>query len=99
MKLAYAYDEAFVEIKETPKERDIEFEILLRDDAGWQRLKDVQRFFESNEVYTDVLFYPFANRRMQAIVRRDYYEDFILSLLKHRLLIRAEWTSPPIDAK
>lgn len=99
VKLAYDYDETLVELTETPKERDVEFEIRLHDDEAWERLKEIQRFFEANEVYTDALFYPFANRRMRAIVRRDYYEDFILSLMKHRLLTRVEWTSPPADAR
>lgn len=91
MKLVYAYDKEVIELTETPKEKDVEFDIRLLGEEAWQRMKEVKRLFEDNDVYTDVLFYPFENRRMQAIVRRDYYEDFILELLKQRLLVKAEW--------
>lgn len=42
-------------------------------------------------MYTVVLFYAYANHEYRVIVRRDYYVDFLLEMMKHRLLRSAEW--------
>lgn len=57
------------------------------------KIKQVKKLFEDNEVYTDVLFYAYGNHEYRVIVRRDYYTDFVLALMKHhRLLQSVEWT-------
>lgn len=91
MKLAYAYENEVMELTETPNGKDVEFDIRLRGEENWKRMKEVQHRFEANEIYTDAMFYPYENFRMRAIVRHDYYTDFILELMKHRLLTRVEW--------
>ncbi|MBA4603611.1 hypothetical protein H2C83_15170 [Thermoactinomyces sp. AMNI-1] len=55
-------------------------------------LRKVRNFFDENDVYTDVLFYVYTNHKYQVIVRQDYYNDFIIQLMKHRLLKSVEWT-------
>lgn len=91
MKLDYTYDYQVMELTETPNGKDVEFELRLLSEDNWKRIKEVQKRFESDEVYTDVLFYPYENFRIRAIVRHDYYTDFILELMKHRLLTKVEW--------
>lgn len=91
MKLTYAYENEVMKLTETPNDADVEFELHMLSEEHWKRMKEVQKRFESDEVYTDVLFYPYENFRIRAIVRHDYYTDFILELMKHRLLTRVEW--------
>jgi hypothetical protein len=92
MRLIYRYNEAVVQISETPNEADIEFKIHTLTDEHWAGFKELQKSFEDNEIYTDVLFYAYEDHRCTAIVRQDYYVDFILGLLKHQLLESVEWT-------
>jgi hypothetical protein len=42
-------------------------------------------------VYTDVLFYAYPDQTYKVIVRRDYYVEFVLELMKHKLLQSVEW--------
>ncbi|SEO53763.1 hypothetical protein [Paenibacillus sp. OV219] len=91
MELKYTYNKFIIELTETPNEGDIELEVQIVEDAYWPAMKNVQRFFEENEVYTDVLFYPYENHRFHIIVREDHYATFILCLMKHKLLQKVEW--------
>ncbi|REE91567.1 hypothetical protein A8990_10475 [Paenibacillus taihuensis] len=91
MKLKYTYSPLIIELKETPNEGDVEFEVQIKEDRYWPAMKSVQRFFEENEVYTDVLFYPFENHKFRIIVREDHYAAFILVLMKHQLVQKVEW--------
>lgn len=91
LKLRYTYNDSIMVLDEMPNEADIEFEVQIKDDRYWAGMKAVQRFFEENEVYTDVLFYPFENRKFRIIVREDHYAAFILCLMKHQLLDKVEW--------
>jgi hypothetical protein len=91
MKLTYRYNKGVVGITEAAADTDVEFDIRVLSEELWPGMKKVQRFFEDNRVYTDVLFYAYADHHYRVIVRQDYYADFILSLLKHRLVESAEW--------
>lgn len=51
----------------------------------------MRNFFDENDVYTDVLFYAYANHKFQVIVRQDYYNDFVIELMRHHLLQSIEW--------
>ncbi|SFB60062.1 hypothetical protein SAMN05216312_11675 [Cohnella sp. OV330] len=91
--LNYSYDEAALQISESANENDMEFRIVLATDdpsilAG---LKQVRQEFDENRVYTDVLFYHYPDREYKIIVRKDYYVDFVLELMKQRLLKSVAW--------
>ena len=58
----------------------------------FRRSKPLKMFFEDDDVYTDVLFYAYPNQVYSAVVRTDYYTDFILQLMKHQLIQCVEWT-------
>lgn len=92
MKLTYRYNAEVICISETPNDADVEFEIKIVAENMLAAIKEVQKVFEENKVYTDVLFYPYEKLRYRVIVRQDYYVDFILSLLKRRLIDSAEWS-------
>jgi hypothetical protein len=90
--LTYTYDDKAVEIKETANGRDIEFRIRVIGQGNLEKhIREVEHDFEHNAFLTDVLFYAFQNREYQFIVRQDFYTDFILSLMKHQLLLSVQW--------
>ncbi|MGA9173746.1 MAG: hypothetical protein WBZ33_07225 [Thermoactinomyces sp.] len=90
--LAYRSNQDVMKIHEKANEDDIEFHIqILKEKPYVDAIKQIQKQFEDNEVCTDVLFYPYANHEYRVIVRRDYYTDFILALMKHRLIQSVEW--------
>ncbi|MNR00441.1 hypothetical protein D3C85_1162120 [compost metagenome] len=90
--LTYTYDEKALTLTEMVNGNDIEFRIHILGDASLdKRVKDIQHDFEHNHVITDVLFYAFKNHDYQFIVRQDFYDAFILSLMKHRLLTSVTW--------
>ena len=91
MKLTYSYDHSVIEIGETANDPDIEFDIRVPEQEDWDKLKLIRDRFEDDDVYTDVLFYAYENHKARIIVRKDYYEDFILALMKHGLLTKVEW--------
>lgn len=91
--LFYEYDHNIVQVNEIENGNDVEFRIhILQEVPYLNRLKKVQKEFEENSVYTDVLFYIYANHEYRVIVRRDYYDDFVLELMKQRLLQSVKWT-------
>lgn len=91
--LVYKYNPETIQITETLHEKDIEFYIRFTDidkyDGCIKRIKD---FFEHNDIYTDVLFNVYENNEYQAFVRKDYYDDFVLALMKYHLIEKVEWT-------
>lgn len=90
--LAYRYNEQVIQIQESSNENDVEFLIkILQNEPYVEKMKKVRHFFDDNRVYTDVLFYALAEHKYKVIVRNDYYADFILELMKHRLLESVEW--------
>ncbi|MDG0809011.1 hypothetical protein [Cohnella rhizosphaerae] len=91
--LNYSYDEAVLRISESVNENDVEFNIVLLTDEPslLEGLKRVQQEFDQDRVYTDVLFYHYPNHEYKVIVRKDYYVDFVLELMKQRLLQRVGW--------
>jgi 4-hydroxy-3-methylbut-2-en-1-yl diphosphate synthase IspG/GcpE len=90
--LSYTYDDHVIEISESANGQDVDFRIRVFGDGSLdQKIKDVQHDFEKNAILTDALFYAYLNHEYQFIVRQDFYSEFILSLMKHRLLLSVEW--------
>ncbi|MGM0881575.1 MAG: hypothetical protein ACQEXQ_11140 [Bacillota bacterium] len=91
--LKYEYDHNVIQVNEIENGNDVEFRIhILQEEPYLDRIKKVQKEFEENSVYTDVLFYIYTNHEYRIIVRRDYYDDFVLELMKQRLLQSVKWT-------
>ncbi|KIL36162.1 hypothetical protein SD71_09405 [Cohnella kolymensis] len=92
--LSYCFNEQVIQITESSDENDVQFLIkVLQKDPYVEKMQKVRRFFDDNRVYTDVLFYALADHTYKVIVRIDFYADFILELMKHRLLESVEWKS------
>jgi hypothetical protein len=90
--LTYRFNKDVIQIRETGNDSDVEFVIsLLVDEPYTAAIKEVQHKFDENRIHTDVLFYAYENHQYRIIVRQEYYNDFILELLRHQLLESAEW--------
>lgn len=92
MGLTYSYNKDVIHINEKPNEMDVEFDIRVISEEHWEGMKELQRRFEENNVLTDVLFYPYENHHYRVIVRQDYFVDFVLGLMKYKLLDKVMWT-------
>lgn len=88
----YEYDQTKVKLEEVVGEQDVEFTIqFLQDDYLEQSMKAIQKQFDENDIFTDAMFYTFGNHEYRVVVRKDYYVDFILSLMKYKLVKKVEW--------
>lgn len=91
MRVEYKYDEKLLELKETANGDDIEFSIILLDSEIKKRLTKVRAFFEENKTLTDILYYIHPNNRYQVIVRKDFYNEFLIQLFRQKLLLEIKW--------
>jgi hypothetical protein len=90
--IRYEYDREGLDIQEKENGEDREFVMKVKNPEKYlPGLRKVRTHFSKDTVYTDVLFYTHPNHEYHIIVRADYYVDFILSLFKHRILLRLEW--------
>lgn len=91
MKVIYKYDEKLLDLKETANGDDIEFSINLHDSEFKKNLKKVREFFEENKVLTDIHYYIHPNNKYQVIVRKDFYNEFLIQLFRQELLQEIKW--------
>lgn len=91
MKLVYDWDPNIVDIKEEEVLNDIEFTIRVLAQPYFETMRHIQKIFEANDVITDLFVYAYPNHEYRVVVRKDYYGDFILQLLKYHLLTKVEW--------
>ncbi|MBC8079283.1 MAG: hypothetical protein H7X86_02995 [Gorillibacterium sp.] len=92
MQLTYRFDQANLKINEIDMGTDTEFEIQILNDGPLLRgIKEIHKAFDENKDYTDVMFYIYEHHQYKVIVRKDYYSDFVLALMKHKLLLSVEW--------
>ncbi|MFT9848741.1 hypothetical protein [Aneurinibacillus sp. REN35] len=90
--VTYRYNTDRLLIEEKDNEKDKEFVFTVLDvDTILPGLRRVRAFFDSDKVYTDVIFYSHPNHEYQVIVRHDHYIDFLLALFKSRIIDSLEW--------
>lgn len=92
MKVAYKYDEKLLELMETANGDDFEFSITLLNSELKKKIIKVREFFEENKVLTDIHYYIHPNNRYQVIVRKDFYNEFIIQLFRQQFLKEITWT-------
>lgn len=89
----YRYPEDALSIHEQREDGGFQFEIKLHQAVPYaERLRHVQKVFDNNRDYTDVLFYTFPGHRYQVLVHPDHYLDFLAELWKAGLLLSLERT-------
>ncbi|MEH7439610.1 hypothetical protein V7182_19260 [Neobacillus drentensis] len=91
MKVEYKYDAQLLDIKETTNGDDREFTITLLDNQLKKGLKLVREYFEENKILTDIHYYIHPNNRYQIIVRKDFYNEFLIQLFRQQLLQEIKW--------
>ncbi len=90
-KLHYKVDQSLIELEESRNKQDFEFNIRTKSEEGLKQLRQVRKFFETNNIYTDALFYSHADHSYQVIVRQDTYMSFILGMFRFQLLSEISW--------
>ncbi|GEB78422.1 hypothetical protein SIN01_27670 [Sporolactobacillus inulinus] len=80
-----------ITLTEHRNENDFEFLIHTKTNEAADRLRKLREFFDSDRVYTDILFYARKDHEYQVIVRRDVYVPFVVHLLQLQLLKSVEW--------
>ncbi|MGG1676007.1 hypothetical protein ACIFOT_09710 [Neobacillus sp. NRS-1170] len=91
MKTEYKYNEQLLKITETVNGDDIEISITLIDSELKKNLKKVRDFFDENKVISDIYYYIHPNNKYQIIVRKDFYNEFIIQLFRQQLLKEIKW--------
>ncbi|MED3562067.1 hypothetical protein [Bacillus xiapuensis] len=91
MKVIYTYDEKLLELNETTNDIDTEFTITSLGPDIKKQIYKIREIFNENDVLTDILVYAHANQRYQIIVRKDFYNDFIIELFRQRLVKELKW--------
>lgn len=79
-----------IELQEKKRSEDIEFFIKYKEQEVHHSLHQLRQYFESDEVYTDILFYTYKDY-IQIIVKKESYLTFILGLFKWKLVNKIEW--------
>ncbi|NHC39981.1 hypothetical protein G6549_08365 [Bacillus sp. MM2020_1] len=91
MKVAYRYNEQLLGIKETANGEDYEF-ILTFDNKNWKRkVEKIREYFDENNILTDIHFYFHPNNRFQIIVRKDFYNEFLIQLFRQQIVEEIKW--------
>ncbi|TCP28715.1 hypothetical protein EV207_11625 [Scopulibacillus darangshiensis] len=90
-KLCYEVIHSLMTLEEKKNNKDIEFTIKAKNGEAFELLHKIRNFFESDKIYTDVLFYTQKEQTYQVICRPDSYVPFILVLFQYQLLERVEW--------
>jgi hypothetical protein len=79
-------------LNEQKNNEDYEFTIVIQDTEHYlPAMKQLREFYNSDDVYTDVLFYVRKVHEYQIIVRQDTYVDFTLSLFKYKFIQSIAW--------
>ncbi|MEH7746372.1 hypothetical protein V7659_15200 [Neobacillus drentensis] len=91
MKVAYKYNEQFLELKETLNGDDFEFTLTFVDNKWKKKIEEIREYFDTNDILTDIHFYIHPNNRFQIIVRKDFYNEFIIQLFKQQIVEEIIW--------
>ncbi|AWB43281.1 hypothetical protein DCC85_02910 [Paenibacillus sp. CAA11] len=94
--LVYNYDANMIHIIETKDDQENTFRIKVLDTQYLKKLLAVLDYFDRNNIYTDVLSYPYKDNEFKVIVRKEFYNDFLAELLKAGLLQSLKWEDPSL---
>jgi len=91
MKATYKYDKQFLSLEETSNGEDFEF-ILTFVEKNWRKkIEKIREHFDANNILTDIHFYIHPNNRFQVIVRKDFYNEFIIELFRQQIIQEIKW--------
>ncbi|QIZ06954.1 hypothetical protein HFZ78_09810 [Priestia megaterium] len=91
MKVNYRYDEQILDLKETANDDDFEFTLTFVDNNWKKKVEKIREYFDENNILTDIHFYIHPNNRFQIIVRKDYYNEFLIQLFSQQIVKEIKW--------
>ncbi|SMQ66099.1 hypothetical protein SAMN05444673_1453 [Bacillus sp. OV166] len=91
MKVDYRYDEQILELKETANGDDFEFTLTFVDNNWKKKVGKIREYFDENNILTDIHFYIHPNNRFQIIVRKDFYNEFLIQLFRQQIVKEIKW--------
>ncbi|MEH7159318.1 hypothetical protein V7121_24225 [Neobacillus drentensis] len=91
MRVSYTFDEQLLSLQETANEEDFEFSLTLVAKDGRSKMEKIREHFDANNILTDIHFYIHPNNRFQIIVRKDFYNEFIIELFRQQLIQEIKW--------
>jgi hypothetical protein len=91
MKVAYKFNNQLIELVETSNGDDSEFSLTLIDKNLKKKVEKVREYFDENNILTDIYFYIHPNNRFQIIVRKDFYDEFLIQLFRQQLVNEIKW--------
>ncbi|MEH7504494.1 hypothetical protein V7152_21180 [Neobacillus drentensis] len=91
MKVAYKYVEKLLELHETANGDDFEFTLTFVDHKWKEKIEKIREYFDANNILTDIHFYIHPNNRIQIIVRKDFYNEFIIQLFRQQIVEAIKW--------
>ncbi|MBT2700212.1 hypothetical protein ACSU6B_23845 [Neobacillus sp. C211] len=91
MKVEYKYNEQLLDLKETANGDDFEFTLTFVENKWKKKIEEIRGYFDSNNILTDIHFYIHPNNRFQIIVRKDFYNEFIIQLFRQQIVKEIKW--------
>ena len=91
MKATYKYDKQFLSLEETSNGEDFEFTLTFVDKNWRKKIEKIREHFDANNILTDIHFYIHPNNRFQVIVRKDFYNEFIIELFRQQIVQEIKW--------
>lgn len=70
---------------------DIDIYIRILDSEKISGMNAINKYFDENNVLTDVFIYAYENQEYKIVVRKDFYVDFMVELFKNQLIEKLEW--------
>lgn len=90
--LHYRFNPDEISLMEKRNGDDFEFVVnILNTDKHLNNFHQLRDHFNNNHIYTDVIFHARSDHEFRIIVRSDQYVDFIIYMLKYKLITQAEW--------
>ena len=91
MKATYKYDKQFLSLEETLNGEDFEFTLTFVEKNWRKKIEKIREHFDANNILTDIHFYIHPNNRFQVIVRKDFYNEFIIELFRQQIVQEIKW--------
>ncbi|MEH7306581.1 hypothetical protein [Neobacillus drentensis] len=91
MNIAYKFNDQILDLKEEVNGDDFEFTLTFFDNNWKKEIEKIREYFNSNTILTDIHIYIHPNNKIQIIVRKDFYNEFLIQLFRQQLVQEIKW--------
>jgi hypothetical protein len=91
MKVVYKFNKQLIDLQETVNGEDFEFTLTFFNKDWKRKMENIREHFDSNTILTDIHLYIHPNNKIQVIVRKDFYDEFIIQLFRQQLVQEIKW--------